>query len=248
MSPASTPILLVAGGSRGIGAATAILAASRGYDVAVNYLRDNEAAERIAGKVRDAGRSAITIQGDMAREDDVKRVFAAVDGQLGPLTHFVHSAGITGGEARLDEVDPKVIRAVLDLNVFGALLCLREAVRRMSLKHGGKGGSIVLLSSAAATLGAPNEYVWYAASKGAIDSMTTGLAQEVAKEGVRVNAVAPGAIDTEIHSPGRLQRIAPRIPLGRVGTAEEVAEAILFLLSDGAAYITGTVLRVSGAR
>jgi NAD(P)-dependent dehydrogenase (short-subunit alcohol dehydrogenase family) len=241
-------ILLIAGGSRGIGAATARLAAAQGYDVAVNYVRDEAAASAVVRAAQDAGSQAIAVQGDMAKEEDVSRLFEAVETGLGPLTHFVYSAGITGGESRLDSVETATMRAVLDLNVLGALFCLRAAVRRMSTKHGGQGGSIVLLSSAAATLGAPNEYVWYAASKGAIDSMTIGLAQEIAREGIRVNAVAPGAIDTEIHSPGRLERIAPRIPIGRVGTAEEVAEAILFLLSDAAAYITGTVLRVSGAR
>ena len=241
-------ILLITGASRGIGAATARLAATRGYDVAVNYRRDEAAANDVVKAVKAFGNEAMAIQGDMAREEDVARVFAAVDDKLGPLTHFVYNCGITGAEGRLDEVDPKTIRAVLDLNVFGALICLAAAVRRMSVKHGGKGGAIVLLSSAAATLGAPNEYVWYAASKGAVDSMTNGLAQEVAGEGIRVNAVAPGAIETEIHSPGRLQRVTPRIPLGRVGSAEEVAEAIHFLLSDAAAYVTGSVLRVSGAR
>ena len=241
-------ILLITGASRGIGAATARLAATRGYDVAVNYRRDEAAANDVVKAVKASGNAAMAIQGDMAREEDVARVFAAVDDKLGLLTHFVYNCGITGAEGRLDEVDPKTIRAVLDLNVFGALICLAAAVRRMSVKHGGKGGAIVLLSSAAATLGAPNEYVWYAASKGAVDSMTNGLAQEVAGEGIRVNAVAPGAIETEIHSPGRLQRVTPRIPLGRVGSAEEVAEAIHFLLSDAAAYVTGSVLRVSGAR
>jgi NAD(P)-dependent dehydrogenase (short-subunit alcohol dehydrogenase family) len=245
---AESRVLLIAGASRGIGAATARLAAERGYDVAVNYLKDEAAAHTVVEAVEQAGRAAIAVQGDMAREDDIEEVFSAVDRRFGRLTHLVHSSGITGPESRVEDVDADTIRAVLDLNSYGALLSLRAAVRRMSTKHGGKGGAIVLLSSAAATLGGANEYVAYAASKGAVDSMTVGLAREVATEGIRVNAVAPGLIDTEIHAPGRLERVAPTVPMRRAGTAAEVAEAILFLLSSAASYITGHVLRVSGGR
>jgi NAD(P)-dependent dehydrogenase (short-subunit alcohol dehydrogenase family) len=184
----------------------------------------------------------------MAREEDVAALFAATARELGPPTHLVYSSGITGAPSRLEEVSADTLRAVLDLNVLGALLCVRAAVRGMSRRHGGPGGAIVLLSSAAATIGSAGEYVWYAASKGAIDSMTLGLGRELAGDGIRVNAVSPGLIATEIHGPGRLERLAPTIPVGRAGTAEEVAAAILFLLSDQAAYITGSVLRVSGGR
>lgn len=242
------PVLLITGASRGIGTAAARLAGARGYDVAVNYLKDAPAAGAVTKAVERAGRRALAVQGDMAREEDVKRVFAAVDRKLGRLTHLVYNSGITGRESRVEDIETGNVRAVLDLNAFGALLCLRSAVRTMSTKHGGKGGAIVLLSSAAATLGGANEYVAYAASKGAIDSMTVGLAREVATEGIRVNAVSPGLIDTEIHAPGRLERVAPTIPMRRPGTAAEVAEAILFLLSDAASYITGHVLRVAGGR
>jgi NAD(P)-dependent dehydrogenase (short-subunit alcohol dehydrogenase family) len=240
--------LLVTGASRGIGAATAKLAGARGYDVAVNYVKDAAAADAVVKAIERSGGKAMAIQGDMGREEDIECVFAAVDAKLGRPTHLVYSSGITGRESRVENADPANLRAVLDVNVYGALLSLRAAVRRMSTKHGGQGGAIVLLSSAAATLGGANEYVGYAASKGAIDSMTVGLAREVATEGVRVNAVAPGLIDTEIHTPGRLERVAPTIPMQRAGKAEEVAEAILFLLSDAASYITGHVLRVSGGR
>jgi NAD(P)-dependent dehydrogenase (short-subunit alcohol dehydrogenase family) len=244
----SRPVLLVAGGSRGIGAATARLAGARGYDVAVNYNSNANAAASVVAAVKKSGGNAVAIQGDMALEADIVRVFNTATEKLAPITHFVHSSGIIGKNSRLDEVSTKTLREVLDLDTFGALLCLRECVRRMSTKHGGRGGSIVLLSSMAATLGGANECVWYAAAKGAIDSMTIGLAREVAKEAIRVNAVSPGMIDTEIQAPGRLERLMPMMPMGRAGEAGEVAEAILFLLSDAASYITGANLRVSGAR
>ncbi len=242
------PVLLIAGGSRGIGAATARLAAARGYDVAINYLARADAAAETAAAVEKAGGKSMTLQGDMTKEDDIVRVFDEATRVLGPLTHFVHSAGIGGKNSRLDEASAATIRAVLDVNLFGALICAREAVRRMSTAHGGKGGAIVLLSSIAAVTGGATEYVFYAAAKGGVDALTNGLAREVAKEGVRVNAIRPGPTDTEIHEPGRLARITPLLPMGRPGQPSEIAEAVLFLLSDAASYISGAVLNVSGAR
>ena len=242
------PVLLIAGGSRGIGAATAALAASRGYDVAVNYKTNADAAARVVGAVKSAGGKAIALPGDMAIEADIERVFEATVAQLGPLTHFVHSAGITGAPSRLEDAGAAMLREVVDVNVYGALLCARAAVRRMSTARGGRGGSIVLLSSVASMLGGAGEFVTYAATKGAIDTLTLGLAREVAKEGIRVNAVRPGVIDTEIHPPGRIERVTPMLPIGRPGSADEVAETILFLLSDAASYVTGALLNVSGGR
>lgn len=242
------PVLLIAGGSRGIGAATARLAANRGYDVAINYKSNTKAAEAVAAAVADAGRKATTIAGDMAIESDIERTFDAAAKMLGPVTHFVHSAGITGDYSRLDEASLATMKEVLDVNSLGGLLCLRAAIRRMSTRHGGKGGSVVMLSSMAATLGGANECVWYAAAKGAVDALVIGAAREVAKEGMRVNAISPGLIDTEIQPPGRVERLSPMLPAGRAGKAEEVAEAILYLLSDEASYINGANLRVSGGR
>jgi NAD(P)-dependent dehydrogenase (short-subunit alcohol dehydrogenase family) len=242
------PIMLIAGGSRGIGAATAKLAGARGYDVAVNFRSNADAARSVVANVTAAGGKAVALQGDMSREEDIARVFSAATGELGPITHFVYSAGIIGKNSRLDEVSIQTMREVLDLDTLGALICLRECVRRMSYRHGGKGGAIVLLSSMAATLGGANECVWYAAAKGAVDSMTIGLAREVAKEGIRVNAISPGMIDTDIQAPGRLEKFMPLLPMGRAGEPGEVAEAILFLLSDAASYINGANLCVSGAR
>jgi NAD(P)-dependent dehydrogenase (short-subunit alcohol dehydrogenase family) len=245
-------ILVVTGGSRGIGAATCRLAGRRGYAVAVNYKRDAAAAAAVVADIEQAGGKAVAIQGDVAREADVERLFAEVDARLGRMTHLVNNAGIVGRAQRLDAVDAATLRSVFDLNILGAFLCARAAVRRMSTLHGGAGGAIVNLSSAAATLGSPGEFIWYAASKGAIDTLTIGLAKEVAREGIRVNAVAPGLILTEIHAasgePGRVDRLTPMIPAGRAGTPDEVAQTILFLLSDQAAYVTGAVLRVSGGR
>jgi NAD(P)-dependent dehydrogenase (short-subunit alcohol dehydrogenase family) len=244
----SRPVLLIAGGSRGIGAATAKFAAARGYDVAVNYKSNAKAAASVVDAVQAAGGKAVAIQGDMAVEADIDRVFDAAARALGPLTHFVHSSGISGEMSRLDEAKTQTIREVIDIDTFGALLCLRACVRHMSTKHGGKGGSVVMLSSMAAPLGGAGECVWYAAAKAGVDSMVIGMAREVAKEGMRVNAVSPGVIDTEIQPPGRVERVAPLLPMGRAGQAGEVAEAVLFLLSDAASYINGANLRVSGGR
>lgn len=241
-------ILLVTGASRGIGAAIARLAGTRDYDVAVNYLRDEKAADAVVQAVRKAGRRAVAIRGDMAQEADVDRTFKTIDKELGRLTHLVYNAGTTGGYSRLEEADNAMMRSVLELNVLGALMCVKAAVVRMSTKKGGPGGAIVLISSMAATLGSAGEYVWYAASKGAVDSMTVGLSRELAAESIRVNAVSPGLIQTGLHPPGRLERLAPMMPIARAGTPDEVAEAVLFLLSDASSYTTGTNLRVSGGR
>ena len=247
------PVLLVTGGSRGIGAAVAQLAARRGYDVAVNFRSVREAAERVVASCREAGANAVACQGDMAIEADVIRVFEEVTSSLGRLSHVVNNAGITGRSSRLEAASAETIRTCIDLNVTGALLVAREAARRLSKRHGGVGGVIINISSAAATLGSPNEYVWYAASKGAVDGMTIGLSKELASDGIRVNAVSPGLIETEIHAlstgdAARMERLKPMIPLERVGSVEEVAAAVLFLMSDEASYITGTNLRVSGGR
>ena len=242
------PVLLIAGGSRGIGAATARFAGSRGYDVAVNYKSNANAAAAVVDAVKASGGKAISLQGDMALESDIERVFDEAARALGPITQFVHSSGIVGDASRLDEASTQTIREVLEIDTFGAMLCLRACVRRMSTKHGGKGGSVVMLSSMAAPLGGANECVWYAAAKAGVDSMVIGVAREVAKEGMRVNAVSPGVIDTNIQPPGRIERVAPMLPMGRPGKADEVAEAILFLLSDAASYVNGANLRVSGAR
>jgi NAD(P)-dependent dehydrogenase (short-subunit alcohol dehydrogenase family) len=242
------PVLLIAGGSRGIGAATARLAGSRGYDVGVNFVSNRKAATSVAEDVKQAGGRSVALQGDMAKEADIERVFDEATKILGPVTHFVHSSGIIGKNSRLDEADTQTIREVLDLDTFGALLCLRACVRRMSTRHGGTGGAVVMLSSMAAPLGGANECVWYAAAKAGIDSAVIGVSREVAKEGMRVNAVTPGVIDTEIQPPGRIERVTPMLPMGRPGHADEVAEAVLFLLSDAASYINGANLRVSGAR
>jgi NAD(P)-dependent dehydrogenase (short-subunit alcohol dehydrogenase family) len=247
------PVVLITGGGRGIGASVARLAAARGYDVAINYRSDKAAAERVLEACRAAGASAIACQGDTANEADVARIFDEAQARLGPISHVVNNAGVTGRSSRLDEASPETIRACIEINVLGALWVAREAARRLSTRHGGSGGSIVNISSVAARIGSPGEYVWYAASKGAVDSMTIGLAQELAQDGVRVNGVAPGMTKTEIHEKstgdaGRLERIAPKIPMGRVGEPEEIAEAVLFLMSDAASYVTGTTVTVSGGR
>jgi NAD(P)-dependent dehydrogenase (short-subunit alcohol dehydrogenase family) len=242
------PVLLIAGGSRGIGAATAKLAARDGYDVAVNFVSNEKAAANVVAAVQAAGRKAVALQGDMSVEADIERVFNQATQALGPVTHFVHSAGIVGKNSKLADASAETMRAVVDVNLMGALLCSRAAVNRMSTAKGGKGGSIVLLSSIASQTGGVGEYVFYAAAKGAVDTLALGLAREVVKEGIRVNAIRPGVTATEIHAPGRLERVTPLLPMGRPGTPEEIAEAILFLLSDAASYITGSVLNVAGGR
>jgi NAD(P)-dependent dehydrogenase (short-subunit alcohol dehydrogenase family) len=242
------PVLLIAGGSRGIGASCARLAGARGYDVAVNYKTNANAAASVVEAVKKSGGKAVALQGDMAVEADIDRVFDETARALGPVRNFLHSSGIIGPYSRLDEADTEMMREVFAIDTFGALLCLRACSRRMSTKHGGQGGSVVMLSSMAAVIGAPGECVWYAGAKGAVDSMVIGMSREVAKEGMRVNAVTPGVIDTDIQPPGRLARVGPMLPMGRPGQPDEVAEAVLFLLSDAASYVNGANLRVSGAR
>ncbi len=251
-----SPLVLITGASRGIGAATARLAAAQGWDVAVNYARDETAAEAVADAVRAAGRRALTLCADVADEGQVRAMFATLDRRLqddgSRLAGLVNNAGVVDVAARVDEMSGARLQRMFAVNVFGTMLCAREAVRRMSTRHGGLGGGIVNLSSAAARLGSPGQYVDYAAAKGAVDVFTMGLAREVAAEGVRVNAVRPGVIDTEIHASGgqpeRAQRLAPTLPMQRPGRADEVAQAIVWLLSDAASYTTGAVLDVSGGR
>ena len=257
MTAAAGPkVLLVTGGSRGIGAAVCRKAASSqaggGYAIAVNYARDVAAATALVAELRTAGMEAEAFQADMARPAEVDALFQAVERRFGRVTHLVNNAGVTGRSGRLDATPAEAIATVIDLNVTGAILAARAAVLHMSTRHGGQGGVIVNLSSAAANLGSPGEFVWYAASKGAIDSFTIGLSREVAAEGIRVNAVSPGLIDTDIHAsagePGRVARMTPSIPMGRAGSAAEVADGILFLLSDAASYVSGTILRIAGGR
>lgn len=244
--------ILVTGGSRGIGAACVAACAARGWAVAVNYTRDAQAAEAVAAQAREHGVPACTVQADVADEAQVLAMFARVDAELPPLAGLVNNAGIVDLQTRVDELTLARLQRMFSVNVFGTMLCAREAVKRMSTRHGGAGGSIVNLSSVAATLGSPGLYVDYAASKGAIDSFTVGLAREVATEGVRVNAVRPGIIDTEIHASGgmadRARQSIGLIPMRRVGRAEEIAEAVAWLLGDASSYTTGAILDVSGGR
>jgi len=244
--------ILVTGGSRGIGAATARLAAQRGFDVCINYNRSAESAARVARDCRNLGRRALVVQADVSAESGVLRLFDAVDRELGPLAGLVNNAGILETQTRVEAIAADRLGRVMAANVIGPFLCAREAVKRMSTRHGGAGGSIVNVSSVASRLGSPDEYVDYAASKGAIDAMTIGLSKEVAGEGIRVNAVRPGFIYTDIHAsggePGRVDRGASGLPMKRGGRPEEVAEAIMWLLSDAASYVTGTFIDLAGGR
>ncbi|GAA2249389.1 SDR family oxidoreductase [Kitasatospora cystarginea] len=245
-------VVLVTGGSRGIGAATSKLAAARGYHVCVNYRADEAAAAAVVAGIREAGGTALAVRADVSRSAEVERLFRTVDDELGPLTGLVNNAGTLETQCRLDELDGERLARTWSANITGPFLCAGAAVRRMSTRYGGSGGAIVNVSSAAARLGAPNEYVDYAAAKGALDTMTRGLALEVAREDIRVNCVRPGLIHTGIHAlggeAGRVDRIAPSLPMGRGGRPEEVAEAILWLLSPAASYATGTFLDLSGGR
>lgn len=245
-------IMIVTGGSRGIGAATALLAAQRGYAVCVNYLHNRKAAEEIVRNIERIGRHAIAVAADVASETDVVRLFETVDKELGCVTALVNSAGILEKQTRLDGIDAARLHRIFATNVTGTFICSREAVRRMSTRHGGEGGGIVNVSSRASQIGSPGEYIDYAASKGAVDSLTIGLAKEVAEEGIRVNAVRPGFIYTDMHAsggePNRVDRVKEFAPMKRGGKAEEVASAILWLLSDEASYTTGAFIDVSGGR
>lgn len=247
-----TSIALITGASRGIGAATALLAARQGWDVAVNYSANEGAAREVVQAVQALGRRAIAVQADVADESQVLAMFARIDAELGRITALVNNAGVVDRAQRLQDMDLARWRRMFDINVIGSFLCAREAVRRMSTAEGGTGGSIVNVSSRAACLGSANQYVDYAAAKAAIDTMTLGLAHEVASQGIRVNAVRPGLIETDIHAsggqPDRIARLAPGVPMGRGGTADEVAEAICWLMSDKSSYSTGAIIDVSGGR
>jgi NAD(P)-dependent dehydrogenase (short-subunit alcohol dehydrogenase family) len=246
------PIALITGGSRGIGAATALLAAQKGYAVAVNYTTNSLAADEVVRQIRAGGGTAITVQGDVGIEADILALFDKVDAKLGPLTALVNNAGVVDVASRVDAMSAARLKRMFDINVLGSMICAREAVKRMSTKHGGAGGAIVNLSSVAAKLGGPGQYVDYAASKGAIDTFTIGLSKEVALEGIRVNAVRPGIIETDIHAsggePDRARQMAPMVPMQRAGTALEVAQAIVWLMTDESSYCTGTIIDVSGGR
>ena len=243
--------MVVTGGSRGIGAATALLAARQGWAVCVSYVAGAEAAACVVDAIRADGGRAVAVQGDVADEADVARLFATVDAELGPLRALINNAGVVGQYGPTSEIRLDEMRRMLDVNVVGAFACAREAMQRMSTANGGAGGAIVNVSSRAAVLGGPTEWVGYAASKGAIDSMTVGLSKELAPVGIRVNAVRPGLILTDIHDaapPGRIERLLPGVPMARVGTAHEVAEAIVWLASDASSYVSGTFIDVGGAR
>jgi len=246
------PVVLVTGGSRGIGAATALLAARRGWAVAINYARHAEAAEQVAGQIRAHGGRALAVAADVGDESQVQAMFREVDAHFGRLDALVNNAGVVDVRARVDEMSVQRLERMLRINVIGSFVCAREAVRRMSTRHGARGGAIVNVSSAAARLGAPAQYVDYAASKGAIDTFTNGLSKELAEEGIRVNAVRPGLIDTEIHASGGMPQrafdLAGTVPMKRVGTADEVAAAIVWLLSPEASYVTGSFIDVAGGR
>jgi NAD(P)-dependent dehydrogenase (short-subunit alcohol dehydrogenase family) len=251
-SKANLGTLIVTGASRGIGAAIATLAGQRGYAVAVNFAASEAEAQKVVSEIVAAGGRAAAIQADVAREAEIVRLFEIAERELGPIKALVNNAGVTGGFARVEDVSAKAVDDVFAVNVRGTILCSREAVRRMSTRRGGSGGAIVNISSRAAHTGAAGEWVHYAASKGALDSFTIGLSREVATESIRVNAVAPGLIDTELHAangePGRLQRLMPSIPMQRAGLPQEVAEGVLWLLSPAASYTTGAILEVGGGR
>ena len=251
-SPTTPRTVLVTGGGRGIGAATSWLAAQRGWAVAVNYTHGTAAAQGMVARIRDAGGIALAVQADVADEAQVLAMFATIDAELPPLAALVNNAGVVDLQTRIDAITMDRLQRMFSINVFGSFICAREAIKRMSTTHGGSGGSIVNLTSAAARIGAPGQYVDYAAAKGAIDVFTMGLAKEVATEGIRVNAVRPGLIETEIHAsggtPDRAKQMAPMVPMQRTGSAEEVAEAIVWLMSDASSYTTGSVLDVTGGR
>ncbi len=252
MQQQSNRVVLITGGSRGIGAATAVLCAQRGYAVAVNYSSNEDAAQQVVQQILGIGGRCVAVQADVAVEAEVMAMFDEVDATLGQLTALVNNAGVVDFAARVDEMSVARLKRMFDINVLGSFLCAREAVRRMSTRHGGAGGSIVNVSSIAARLGGAGQYVDYAASKGAIDTFTLGLAREVATEGIRVNAVRPGIIETEIHAsggqPDRVRQMAPQVPLQRAGTALEVAQAVVWLLSEDSSYSTGSLLDVAGGR
>lgn len=245
-------VLLVTGGSRGIGAAVALKAAEQGWSVLINYVSNAQAADAVAAKIRSLGGAAEIVQGDTGTEDGIAAIFRAVDERFGRLDGLANNAGVVDQTARVDEMSRERLDRMFAINVVGKIRCASEAVKRMSTRHGGQGGSIVNLSSMAAVLGSPGQYVDYAAAKGAVDTFTVGLAREVAAEGVRVNAIRPGIIDTDIHAsgglPDRAKDLAPSVPMQRAGTADEVAEAVLYLLSPQASYVTGTIMNVSGGR
>jgi NAD(P)-dependent dehydrogenase (short-subunit alcohol dehydrogenase family) len=248
----STRTVLVTGGGRGIGGATSWLAAQRGWAVAVNYTNGTAAAQGMVARIREAGGAALAVQADVADEAQVLAMFEAIDRELPPLGALVNNAGVVDLQTRVDAITLERLQRMFAVNVFGSFVCAREAVKRMSTAHGGAGGAIVNLSSAAARIGAPGQYVDYAAAKGAIDVFTIGLAKELAAEGIRVNAVRPGIIATEIHAsggtPDRAAQMAPLVPMQRAGSAEEVAEAILWLMSEASSYTTGAIIDVTGGR